>query len=274
MIDKPKYLYKYKPLNNHTEQLFINKELYFASLNEINDPFDSRIFLERKAGKQKMWKYIISTLKKQYGDLDEYILIEKWLEKYKPNKMTIDDFRSKCKTTIKSKKYLLANLDLEAGKKTVLTQREENVRMCCFSEYPNNILMWSHYAKNHTGICLKFLNNSNTLFKYAQKVHYTRKYPKKNYFSVNDNNYYRYSVLTKAVQWKYEKEWRLIFTEEVKHNKYIFPIELLDGIIFGCNTNRDNRNMVRDWAINAGFMGKYYEAIPNKTDFKLDIRAI
>ena len=243
-------------------------------MSEINDPFDSWIFLERKAGKRKMWKHIISTLKKQYGDLDEPRLIEKWIVKYKPNKMTLDNFRGKCQTIIKSKKYLLANYDLEAGKKTVLEQREKNVGMCCFSEYPDNILMWSHYANNHTGICLKFFNNSNAFFKYAQKVHYSRKYPKKNYFSVNDNNYYKYSLLTKAVQWKYEKEWRLIITEREKHKKYIFPIELLDGIIFGCNANQDNCNTVKNWAIKAGFMGKYYQAIPNKSNFQLDIRAI
>jgi hypothetical protein len=33
---------------------------------------------------------------------------------------------------------------------------EKEILITCFSEVNYNILMWSHYANNHKGICLKF----------------------------------------------------------------------------------------------------------------------
>lgn len=29
-------------------------------------------------------------------------------------------------------------------------------RLCCFSESRDDVLMWSHYAASHTGICIEF----------------------------------------------------------------------------------------------------------------------
>lgn len=47
----------------------------------------------------------------------------------------------------------------------------------------DNILMWSHYADNHKGICLEFDFNKDPLFCQDPfwKVNYRNKYPKKIY---------------------------------------------------------------------------------------------
>jgi len=33
---------------------------------------------------------------------------------------------------------------------------KEKLRICCFSEVPDSILMWSHYAKHHQGFCIEY----------------------------------------------------------------------------------------------------------------------
>ena len=39
--------------------------------------------------------------------------------------------------------------------------------IACFSDDPNNFLMWSHYASGHTGVCLKFAVNEDSSGEYA-----------------------------------------------------------------------------------------------------------
>jgi hypothetical protein len=48
--------------------------------------------------------------------------------------------------------------------KAMVTQCSEDLiqkidtdhRVCCLTPSDENLLMWSHYAENHTGICLRF----------------------------------------------------------------------------------------------------------------------
>jgi hypothetical protein len=34
--------------------------------------------------------------------------------------------------------------------------QKESYRMVCFTAQDNNLILWSHYARNHTGILIKF----------------------------------------------------------------------------------------------------------------------
>ena len=71
--------------------------------------------------------------------------------------------------------------------------------------------MWSHYANDHKGICLEFANN-NPLIRHARPVHYKKIYPEwtpQSYGPGNDANALEL-VLTKAMDWWYEREWRII----------------------------------------------------------------
>ena len=49
----------------------------------------------------------------------------------------------------------------------------------CLSETHDNLLMWSHYAQNHTGAVIKFLSLPEVDFPIivAQPVRYTRQMP-------------------------------------------------------------------------------------------------
>ncbi len=85
-------------------------------------------------------------------------------------------------------------------------------------------LMWSHYAKNHTGICLEF-HVSNHLFLKAMPVSYEIKYPQ---FHI-DTMYEHATqvVLTKADCWRYEDEFRLIASPDLAIDN---PLRLHDGM--------------------------------------------
>jgi hypothetical protein len=113
----------------------------------------------------------------------------------------------------------------------------------CLSPSPYITLMWSHYSRNHRGICLEFAV-PNTKFAAAQKVQYQNEYP--SLFLYQPASYLR-MLLVKSDVWEYEQEFRLIcprFTD-VKGHPLIMDgnhLEIgpndLRSVIVGCQADR------------------------------------
>src|ERR1700693_6285270 len=80
-------------------------------------------------------------------------------------------------------------------------------RIYCLTPFSNSTLMWSHYALNHPGICLEF-NVNNDLFRTARPVTYRSTYPEWTLQDTEDQ--VMQLVLTKSMDWQYEREFRLI----------------------------------------------------------------
>lgn len=80
-----------------------------------------------------------------------------------------------------------------------------------FSECVDNVLMWSHYARKHKGFAIELNVDDNLL----TRVNYSSEAPMVILDSGLDNNPYylnaAYDILrTKALDWAYEKEWRML----------------------------------------------------------------
>lgn len=75
--------------------------------------------------------------------------------------------------------------------------------MSCFSETKENILMWSHYARNHSGVCLEF-RFEDELLKNIKPITYVDK--KYNLEKTTPDK----AILLKYEDWRYEKEWRYV----------------------------------------------------------------
>lgn len=120
-----------------------------------------------------------------------------------------------------------------------------------------NILMWSHYADEHKGICIqyKLKNNAiNTKMGFdahhqvlLQRINYSKK--KKN-ISINDSHInLSLAFINKAYCWKYEKEARLICyddnTEEdhlaIEYNQDIS----IEAIYFGIKCTDENKTIIK-----------------------------
>jgi hypothetical protein len=116
-------------------------------------------------------------------------------------------------------------------------------RIYCLTPLPDSILMWSHYSRNHTGICLEFLVH-NPLFGMALKVNYRNSYP---VFTPQDAAMDPTStILTKAVDWAYESEYRIIGTPGLHgtplhlQGEYLcLPPDALSAVIIGCAAHRE-----------------------------------
>jgi hypothetical protein len=110
----------------------------------------------------------------------------------------------------------------------------------CLTPDPLSVLMWSHYAENHRGICLEF-NVRNIAFMSAVEVIYRSEYPFWTPYSATIENAVE-MVLTKSADWSYENEFRLFARPDVDDNHPLklhgqcirLPENALASVIVGC----------------------------------------
>lgn len=91
----------------------------------------------------------------------------------------------------------------------------ENARICSLSEDPCSLLMWAHYGNQMNGLAVEYCFDDTSNHK---KLLYPVIYSKKPYDVTDLSNYEPgnlelaciISLITKSLEWSYEKEWRLI----------------------------------------------------------------
>jgi len=114
----------------------------------------------------------------------------------------------------------------------------EKVGILCLSKRPDCILMWSHYAASHTGYVLGFTIENDAMFFVAPSiVNYTTAYPNISYIQ-NREQSVKESLRTKAAEWKYEEEVRII---RPKPGLDSFKKECLTQVILGCRVSDENK---------------------------------
>jgi hypothetical protein len=101
------------------------------------------------------------------------------------------------------------------AEKWLLDGTNNNVSVLSLTEVNDNILMWSHYADSHAGICLELTFQTS---EELHEVRYSDVRPQFFFADVRkqDRNEERFgngiisTITTKASHWAYEKEWRWI----------------------------------------------------------------
>jgi hypothetical protein len=124
----------------------------------------------------------------------------------------------------------------------------------------DNILMWSHYANKHAGLCLELRRTED--LEYALRVTYSERSPVLDFFAIEGalshggqaaetvkDEFIKAIYLTKAVGWRYEAEWRLIDASLL--GLHSFPVQLVSGVVFGCRTSAEDQQLVRRWIARA-----------------------
>lgn len=118
-------------------------------------------------------------------------------------------------------------------------------RVACFAQTPYSMLMWSHYAKYHQGFCIEYetpnLSDENIeIYQNLFPVIYTDTRTDLTKLSLDWKSsgtlsesdiwdFYKYCLLSKSLDWKYQQEWRLISCDDLltdaKYNCKFFKIK-------------------------------------------------
>jgi hypothetical protein len=221
------YLYKYTPHNTEYKYDIITKsQLWFSKVESFNDPIDSKLDYRQQYTQKEIRNYWMNFLK---NNPHHPQLLGAVLQNWGHNTSFISQ------------------------QVRVYAQQKSEMGVLCFSANPKNILMWSHYANNHKGIVYEFkadlfLNCLTAWFTgKPYKVIYpiTKSYRLLSYTltgkSINDQ--FVKELTTKAIDWKYEEEFRMIDLE--KNGNKNFNKLSLNSIIFGVKTSDDEIDVMR-----------------------------
>jgi hypothetical protein len=169
-------------------------------------------------------------------------------------------------------------------------------KIFCVAESHKNLLMWAHYAQEHTGAVIKLrcLPKIDTPLCAARNVIYSEKPP----VIAELNEYVRYITgqgdapadvyfkmfLTKSDHWLYEKEWRVFIPPPSvptdKNGKEVLfdfiPLypEEIHSVYFGCKMTDQNKKRIAKYLVNDFEHVKKYRCIRNEKEYKLDFEEI
>jgi len=254
MTPNPEILYKYRSLSEDsfkfTQDIFMKNELYFAHPDEVNDPFDCKI-----------------------PPCLENVTKDKLLHRFS----IFDQKQFECKgMSFKKCEEVIENTPLsvlqERLKKDIKSQRD--VGILSLSEENLDILMWGHYADSHKGICIGF-DYLQLSFAFRETPifpeHVT--YPEDNNFkwdpfedepiALVDKIY-----LTKALDWQYEKEWRVILPEQGRTPQKFNP-NALASVYLGCQIDTSDKETIINWCLQRERRPKVYELTKEDASYTL-----
>jgi hypothetical protein len=180
-VKPPSILYKYIPVEDWLPRLLTGESMLFSSRTTFNDPYDSRTAYQvdqSKAGK-------------------------KWL---------LERFKLEQPHWSPAERILRANQVQQRLRSPSADSDEamlDNVGILCLTEHWDNMLLWSHYANQHKGICVGFRTDID-FFRIAFNVDYVSEFPVIQRPKDDHEAIFQKALLTKAECWRYESEWRII----------------------------------------------------------------
>lgn len=169
--------------------------------------------------------------------------------------------------------FFLDNTNTTVYKKLLST-----FSVCCFSKNMDNILMWSHYADHHRGVCLEWeINEEDSRIKGAlNSVIYENELitldnvqrTEDGYLDLNVSSNGKF-ILQKLKNWEYEEEMRIynICEDPQLRGKSLDFLGELTSIYFGTKAIQDDIELVK---FNTSHISdlKYYKVDLNTTTIK------
>jgi len=241
---KPRVLYKYRSLSypERIEPIFVQNTLYFPKSSEVNDPFDCKV---------------------PYLDHFEATFFREVLDAKRASGVSLSALEEEV-------------LSGDEGKVRALVEEWasnlQNAVFLSLSETRDDLIMWSHYADSHKGICLEFSLDywpgakisvlPVTYSSSRMKLSLTRE-------AWSMGGIAAVILLSKFEGWQYEKEWR--FVDPWSFGNREFPPDCLTGVIFGCNIDEADERRVREWIGAGKCRPNFYRTKLKGLEFGLEI---
>jgi hypothetical protein len=253
MADRTNF-YKYRSLSGEcrarTLSIITTRQIYLSNPKTFNDPFDCRPIYSLESTDEEFATYtlsVLNTLGKDVSPADRAQIIENFQRKETKEELLLD----------------------------FITHHDKNVTdvygVCSLSETAENILMWSHYADHYRGICFQFnASRFRPFFGRAQKVIYQSQRPVCNRVRQTPLEMFEKTLLTKATEWSYEKEWRILDHERGAGLQEI-PAEDIESVILGCHITEKDAEEVSALVRHHLPEAKVFRAKLHESEFKVRI---
>ena len=243
------------------EAVLQSSTLRWTKPSNFNDPFDHQVSFRFPFNKEELSHELSRKI--------EYLVYEaeivQFVEETQLSKMVM--MLRQYKNTIPKQKVLetLRRGCVESAEKFQSYQEKINSligkelnqsRVLCVTESNKNVVMWSHYADSHKGVCLRLecVDAVDTALLAAKPIKYTDSFP----LFMDLEQHIKYltgqhpaqvgKLLTniaylKHLDWAYENEWRLHRPHEDdkgEYNDWVEDISVFGGIYLGCRIDPNN----------------------------------
>jgi hypothetical protein len=210
-------LFKYCPIGKNQLSALAQKKIWYSKPASFNDPFDTRFHV--------------------VGNLHSYV---QETDAQKLNRIFGEDMSD---AIVKKKVSLESEL-------MQFRQGIEELGILSLANSNNNLLMWSHYAEDHKGMCLEFERKDGEVLASSdstQPIFYTDNHPTLSPKSLLNKAAALTSkkriLYAKSKHWEYEREWRHI----VENGNLLHPWPApLKAVYFGCKVEASDINLVKN----------------------------
>ena len=258
-------LYKYLSLaENQTPswqsrltQLFAG-ECFLPSAADFNDPFDCIPYADTPSSRED----IAAGQERLVSQMAEAI------RRHLPAQFV----EGKIREHLRAKSPEEINDGFQMG----IRKNAESMGVFCLAECIDSVLMWSHYASNHSGIALRFDFRRQVHGGLAPlwKVQYQADRPVLSHFfgaNPSDPDSDRKlpdALATKALFWAYEQEWRSMKPDRARQTVRFNP-EVITGLVLGASCRADNEEWIRSFVKGRGLDLERVQ--PNRKTFELSL---
>lgn len=195
---RPKKLYRYMRFDDYWEKNIFEGQVYLSEASKLNDPFDCLVYIDHK----EYIEYMFQMTCKLFPGINRKVL----------------------RKTVKES----VNDEID----TNLYDMKKKFRIACFTKNNTSPLMWAHYADSHKGFCVEYdLTKLPEGYRYGilPVIYSDKRYDITNAVVTRNINLLMNPYYFKSSHWKYEKEWRMVMTEDsVNNGKYY--ADFYDGI--------------------------------------------
>jgi hypothetical protein len=282
----PRFLYRYKKFDEHAESELKDGYFWLSHPDDFNDPFDSALLISEDILLKKMfrgrpdlllgrpWMASLTEDERQRVRASEQPFKTSW-EILQANGMLADPrsseeafqtFIEDCRASDKKVQYVpFASL-------------KNTLRISCFCENFSSVLMWSHYAKNHAGICVEYptkelLQDPEIAVFLHPVIYKAERFDSTNHFDpagIRKPNILSPTLASchKSPDWSYEKEWRLVIPVRPGDSNQKFPINSKPSrILAGTKVKPDDLEKIK--ALAATISAPVSVGEMSETDFSI-----
>lgn len=258
---KPKIIYKYRDWNNFNhKKTLIDFELFLSSPKDFNDPFDCRITqnFELLDTDEKIWEFARNQS-------------QRFRASFEKSGASVSDFERRVYDRLKNHR----KEEQKDWDDYTFRKNDEHYGVISFSEIWDSILMWGHYACNHSGFCIGFFEErlrESGHFGGGGAVTYTDNFPNVNPLESVSIRSLFIQTHTKATDWKYEREYRLVKLfhpkeATIEDRKIYLNTSCYAELLIGVKFPKDQIKVISDIACQLGV--KLYQVKQIPFQFKL-----
>ena len=246
-VVEPMKLYEYYSWDGNTRNVLETYRVWFSSPGDFNDPFDCLPSIDPESLRGVRFALTVKKImRRQFPGLSAQ-------EKSRLTRQ----FRHIGRASVRDK--------VAWGSREAINS---NVGVFCASADPKNILMWSHYAHKHTGICVELdvAPGSDALgflrLEYASERPLVAAGP-------DDAAADLVLLTTKPDVWGYEKEWRIVDATGGSGLRHL-PAGSITGVRLGCEMSEATRRHVFAVVARMEQRPKVLQALVSKEHYALD----